>query len=143
MSPSASGFPSPIGRLILDSIGEGVAVFDREGELHYANTAARKVFATLGNGDVRAEQVRQHATEIGARVVPLKVDGNDVGDAVFIPPLDGGVTLADQERRAILDTLQSTHGKLAEAARRLGISRTTLWRRLKSYGVDRQQHRVR
>jgi transcriptional regulator of acetoin/glycerol metabolism len=141
MSPSQSGFPSAVGRVILESIGEGVAVFDREGGLHYANTAARKVFATLGNGEVRAEQVRQRAAEIGARVVPLKVEGNDVGDAVFIPPRDGGVTLADQERRAILDTLQSTHGKLAEAARRLGISRTTLWRRLKSYGVDRQRVR--
>jgi transcriptional regulator of acetoin/glycerol metabolism len=132
MSPTASGFPSPIGRAILDSLGEGVAVFDRDGRLLYANTAARKVFVTVGNGDVRAEQV-----------VPLKVEGNDVGDVVFIAPRDGGVTLADQERRAILDTLQSTHGKLAEAARRLGISRTTLWRRLKSYGVDRQQHRMR
>jgi transcriptional regulator of acetoin/glycerol metabolism len=143
MSPTASGFPSPIGRAILESLGEGVAVFDRDGRLQYANTAARKVFAAMGNGEVRAEQVRQQATEIGARVVPLKVEGNDVGDAVFITPRDGGVTLADQERRAILDTLQSTHGKLAEAARRLGISRTTLWRRLKSYGVDRQSHRVR
>jgi transcriptional regulator of acetoin/glycerol metabolism len=127
----------------MESLGEGVAVFDRDGRLLYANTAARKVFTTVGNGDVRAEQVRQHAAELGARVVPLKVEGNDVGDVVFIAPRDGGVTLADQERRAILDTLQSTHGKLAEAARRLGISRTTLWRRLKSYGVDRQQHRVR
>lgn len=143
MSPTGSGFPSPLGRAILESLGEGVAVFDRDGRLLYANTAARRVFAAMGNGEVRAEQVRQQATELGARVVPLKVEGNDVGDAVFIMPRDGGVTLADQERRAILDTLQSTHGKLAEAARRLGISRTTLWRRLKSYGVDRQQHRAR
>ncbi len=143
MNPTASGFPSPIGRAILDSVGEGVAVFDRDGRLQYANTAARRAFATLGNGDVRAEHVRQQAAEMGARLVPLRIDGNEVGDAVFIPPRDGGVTLADQERRAILDTLQSTHGKLAEAARRLGISRTTLWRRLKAYGVDRQQHRVR
>src|SRR5258708_14237716 len=102
MSPSASGFPSAIGRVILDSIGEGVAVFDREGGLHYANTAARKVFATLGNGDVRAEQVRQHATELGARVVPLKGDGTDVGAAVFIPPLDGGGPLAGPARRPVL-----------------------------------------
>jgi transcriptional regulator of acetoin/glycerol metabolism len=143
MSPAASGFPSPIGRAILEGLGEGVAVFDRDGRLLYANTAARKVFAAMGNGEVRAEHVRQQATELGARVVPLKVEGNDVGDAVFIMPSDGGVTLADQERRAILDTLQSTHGKLAEAARRLGISRTTLWRRLKAYGVDREQPRAR
>jgi len=41
-----------------------------------------------------------------------------------------------RERQAIADTLQDTSGKLAETARRLGISRTTLWRRLKSYGMD-------
>jgi transcriptional regulator of acetoin/glycerol metabolism len=143
MNPTASGFPSPIGRAILESLGEGVAVFDRDGRLLYTNPAARKVFATMGNGEVRADHVRQRAAELGARVVPLRVDGNDVGDAAFITPRDGGATLADQERRTILDTLQSTQGKLAEAARRLGISRTTLWRRLKAYGVDRQQHRVR
>src|SRR2546425_1202495 len=42
---------------------------------------------------------------------------------------------AGRERQAILDTLEVTHGKLAETARRLGISRTTLWRRLRAYGL--------
>ncbi len=45
-------------------------------------------------------------------------------------------TLLKRERQAITATLQDTSGKLAETARRLGISRTTLWRRLKSYGMD-------
>jgi transcriptional regulator of acetoin/glycerol metabolism len=49
----------------------------------------------------------------------------------------GAKTLAERERQAILDTLEGTSGKLAETARRLGISRTTLWRRLRAYGIDR------
>ena len=49
---------------------------------------------------------------------------------------NGPQTLAERERQAILDTLQDTSGKLAETARRLGISRTTLWRRLKTYGLE-------
>ena len=37
-----------------------------------------------------------------------------------------------------LDTLEATQGKLAETARRLGISRTTLWRRLREYGLKQK-----
>src|SRR3989442_3246536 len=62
----------------------------------------------------------------------------ELGEALVLPAgaaANGGSTLADRERQAILDTLQATRGKLAEAARRLGISRTTLWRRLRAYGV--------
>jgi len=54
---------------------------------------------------------------------------------VFLPDGVDSPTLADRERQAILDTLEVTHGKLAETARRLGISRTTLWRRLRAYGL--------
>ena len=45
--------------------------------------------------------------------------------------------MAERERRAILQALDETRGRLAETARRLGISRTTLWRRLKAYGLER------
>jgi len=37
-----------------------------------------------------------------------------------------------RERDAIHETLRQTDGRLAQAARRLGISRTTLWRRLRT-----------
>ena len=45
--------------------------------------------------------------------------------------------LAERERRAIEAALRDSSWQLAQAARRLGISRTTLWRRLKSYGLNR------
>ncbi|MCH7683329.1 MAG: helix-turn-helix domain-containing protein, partial [Gemmatimonadetes bacterium] len=40
---------------------------------------------------------------------------------------------------AIADTLGKTGWRLAESAQMLGISRTTLWRRLKAYGIDRDR----
>ncbi len=58
-----------------------------------------------------------------------------VGGVVFLPASERTRTLAEQERLAILDALEVTQGKLAEAARRFGISRTTLWRRLRAYGL--------
>ena len=59
---------------------------------------------------------------------------------VFLPDGEHSPTLAERERQAILDTLAVTQGKLAETARRLGISRTTLWRRLRAYGLRHNGH---
>jgi len=56
---------------------------------------------------------------------------------MFIPGISGPTTLADREKEAIVRTLDSHGWKLAETAKSLGISRTTLWRRLKAYGLHR------
>ena len=47
---------------------------------------------------------------------------------------NGVSTLADLEKRAILDALQRTHGDKLKAADLLGIGKTTLYRKLKEYG---------
>jgi transcriptional regulator of acetoin/glycerol metabolism len=70
----------------------------------------------------------------------LKQGSLELGEVVFLPERGDSPTLAERERQAILDTLQVTHGKLAETARRLGISRTTLWRRLRAYGLRPNGH---
>jgi DNA-binding NtrC family response regulator len=44
--------------------------------------------------------------------------------------------LAVQERRAILDAIRNTHGDKLTAARLLGIGKTTLYRKLKEYGIS-------
>jgi DNA-binding NtrC family response regulator len=49
------------------------------------------------------------------------------------PPADGAVTLASIEERSIRDALQTCNGNLTHAAQALGISRSTLKRRLKEY----------
>ena len=51
----------------------------------------------------------------------------------------GGVivrTLADLEREAILTTIRTLHGDKLQAARLLGIGKTTLYRKLKEYGIN-------
>jgi DNA-binding NtrC family response regulator len=45
-------------------------------------------------------------------------------------------TLADVEREFILQTLQDEGGRVEQAARRLGIPRSSLYYKLKRYGVD-------
>src|ERR1051325_2125278 len=118
-------------RAVLESLGQGVAVFDAEGRLVYANPPARRALAEFHrNGpDARRALLSKHG-----HAVPLREGATAIGEAVFVS--DNGVvgTLAEQEREAILDALSVTGGKLAEAARKLGISRTTLGRRLRTYG---------
>ena len=47
----------------------------------------------------------------------------------------GVVTLADLERQAILDAIRRLHGDKLQAAKLLGIGKTTLYRKLKEYGI--------
>jgi len=42
---------------------------------------------------------------------------------------------ADDERDAIVAALEQTDGAIARAAELLGMGRTTLWRKLKQYGL--------
>ncbi|MBF0391015.1 MAG: sigma-54-dependent Fis family transcriptional regulator [Desulfamplus sp.] len=56
---------------------------------------------------------------------------------VVEPKIDSfsdGALLADIEREALLKTLESANGNRSEAARRLGITRKTLLKKLKLYG---------
>ena len=47
-------------------------------------------------------------------------------------------SLRELERRAILQTLETVRGNKLEAARRLGIGKTTLYRKLKEYETNQQ-----
>jgi two-component system response regulator HydG len=50
-------------------------------------------------------------------------------------------TFADLERAAILSAILALNGDKLEAARLLGIGKTTLYRKLKDYGiVDSQRN---
>lgn len=47
----------------------------------------------------------------------------------------GILKLAEMEKRAITQAIEQLHGDKLEAARRLGIGKTTLYRKLKEYGA--------
>ena len=128
---------SPLARAVLESLSEGVLILDTAGEVAYANRAARSVLKDV-NGDDPKTLLPQLA-RIGARIAPLWIGGAKLGEAVYLPPQDdaGKSTLAERERHALIRTLEATGWKLTESARQLGISRTTLWRRLRMYGLER------
>jgi two-component system, NtrC family, response regulator AtoC len=63
---------------------------------------------------------------------PPTVEPLDVHSGVFIAY---GLTLDEVERRYLTAALAANHGELGELARRLGISRKTLWEKRKRYGL--------
>ncbi|MBI4062114.1 MAG: sigma-54-dependent Fis family transcriptional regulator, partial [Elusimicrobia bacterium] len=44
-------------------------------------------------------------------------------------------TLEDSEKRHVLQAIEDCGGNQVEAAKKLGIARNTLWRKLKAYGI--------
>ena len=122
----------PIVRAVLDARDEAAAIFGAHGELLYLNRAAQTTLppATI-TPSIDSGLVRAVLDARGGDVVPLHADAQVLGEMIVVPHPNGG-TLAERERDAIHETLRQTDGRLAQAARRLGISRTTLWRRLRA-----------
>jgi DNA-binding NtrC family response regulator len=56
-----------------------------------------------------------------------------------VPAKDELMPLEELERRAILRTLRETSGDKLAAARMLGIGKTTLYRKLKQYNMERPE----
>jgi transcriptional regulator of acetoin/glycerol metabolism len=114
----------------LDAVSEAVLVCDRQGAVMLANRPARELFGA-GVPLSRADVLR-HPLAVTAREQQLPS-----GAVMVIPRAHAPLSLAERERQAIEQALGESSWQLAIAARRLGISRTTLWRRLKQYGLQR------
>ncbi|WP_421246361.1 dihydroxyacetone kinase operon transcriptional regulator DhaR [Aeromonas sanarellii] len=90
-------------------------------------------------GELRSaiEYALLHSSEalIPPQALPVAIrhGHQPAADAVMGPPL---LTLAELERQAILHSAHASKGQVSLMARQLGISRTTLWRRLKLLDMD-------
>ncbi|MEZ6197062.1 MAG: sigma-54 dependent transcriptional regulator [Planctomycetota bacterium] len=69
----------------------------------------------------------------------------DLPDDVRIAEEDEDRSLADEaaEREAVLAALRAVDWNRVEAARRLGISRVTLWKRMRRLGIDELVYRTK
>lgn len=128
---------SPLAKALLDGFSEGVIVFDQQGRVLYANTPARHALRNALDLSQSADILMPQLAALGGRIRPLRIGHLELGEAVFIPGSEGPTTLAERERDAIVRMLDAHNWRLAETAKQLGISRTTLWRRLKAYGLHR------
>jgi DNA-binding NtrC family response regulator len=81
---------------------------------------------------VESAAIRAGAGEIGLEHLPPEIRADDAegGRRYHAPPRP------DDEREAILAALKAASGVRAVAADLLGMSRTTLWRRMRSLGLE-------
>ena len=80
---------------------------------------------------ISASDLPQRLREPRSRSDGAANDAPDAGEAAARPPLD----LAALERHAIEDALRRTKWDVAAVVRQLGIGRTTLYRKIKEYGL--------
>jgi len=120
---------SALVRAVLDSRDEAIGVFDLHARLVYLNAPARAALPDAPD-DPGALGVRGRLLTLGGRSAELRIGTAVLGEVVSVAPPDSR-SWAEEERRAISETLARTRGRMGRAASLLGISRTTLWRRLK------------
>jgi two-component system response regulator HydG len=75
---------------------------------------------------------------LGEQDLPLSIKENERSEDKSVLSKDAvsaNLPLEDVEKATILSTLESTKGNKSEAARRLGITRKTLHKKLKKYGM--------
>jgi DNA-binding NtrC family response regulator len=87
---------------------------------------------TMGTGPVLSlgdlpTQLQNQAME--ARRAATEIAGNEAEDGNSVTPL------AETEKKAILNAIRILNGDKLKAARLLGIGKTTLYRKLKEYGI--------
>jgi PAS domain S-box-containing protein len=70
---------------------------------------------------------------IGPEHLPQRITRGDVPEPIFRRPR---VEARDPERQTLVDALRRARGNQSEAARHLGVSRVTVWKRIKKYGID-------
>jgi transcriptional regulator of acetoin/glycerol metabolism len=64
----------------------------------------------------------------------------NIDPALLRGPADGEIlTLDEEEKRIILRTLSITGGNISDAARRLGVHRSTLHRKMTRYGLATEE----
>jgi DNA-binding NtrC family response regulator len=126
---------SPLVRAVLDAYHDEIIVLDTDRRIIYLNARARAAHQGPSGAPPDGAALRATVLAQGAEAVSLTVGGLVAGEVLLAPRADTR-SWTHREREAIRETLARNDGKLGETARQLGISRTTLWRRLKGRPPD-------
>ncbi len=81
------------------------------------------------------------ATQISIETAPIPEQMETIAAAppLFSPALPYNATMEEIEKQRIINALQQTDGHKGQAAKLLGLGRTTLWRKIKQYHIGEQK----
>lgn len=124
------------------SMGQGVIALlqarEWPGNVRELKAMVDRLVALSADGHITMEDVQavdRLATGIGLEDGVLDTPPEEDPHPADTPGEPGSRTMEQIERLAVLEALRVTGGNQSEAARRLGISRSTLLRRMKSYDL--------
>ena len=83
--------------------------------------------------EVREAEVREHVPAAPPPAAPIP-DAAQATSASAIPP--AGTALAQAEREVLLQAIEASAGNMSAVARQLGVSRNTLYRKLKKHAIS-------
>jgi two-component system response regulator HydG len=120
---SRSAGPKFDARILPDAL-DLLLRYDWPGNVRELENAIERAVALNTNGPIRKEDLPTAVqSSTGGLVSNSAIKGN------------GSLSMAEAERRAIEHALQKAKNNKLEAARLLGIGKTTLYRKLREYGI--------
>ena len=102
---------------------QALVSFDWPGNLDQMSSLCDRLVLLAEKRNVSEEVLLQHLQAISSEQT--------------IPEADPHETFLNTRARELLELLDRCHGSREKAAAELGISKTTLWRRMKKYGIAR------
>ncbi|MBI2566759.1 MAG: sigma-54-dependent Fis family transcriptional regulator [Candidatus Schekmanbacteria bacterium] len=129
-----SGDLLPLAKMFLEQEGQATGGFTARAQ------AALASYPWPGNVRELASAVQHGAVLAGDLDVDLAHLPEEIGSPKTAAPAVGRLRpLAEVEREHIARVLEACGGHQTEAARALGIGRTTLWRKLKALGLEAKE----
>jgi DNA-binding NtrC family response regulator len=106
--------------------------YDWPGNVRELEYAVERACALCSGPVLRLGDLPTQLQQEGLAAERVLANGDHPESETAVP---GVTTLADLERQAILGAIRTLHGDKLRAARLLGIGKTTLYRKLKEYGI--------
>ena len=112
--------------------------YDWPGNVRELQNAVERICAMSSGPVLHTVDLPTQLQDFRAHREELDASANEPGDGASTGHGDHGsaiVSIADMEKQAILGTIRQLKGDKLMAARLLGIGKTTLYRKLKEYGL--------